>query len=52
MEIRNISTANSFSAKFNAKTDNATAADVAIANGKYAKFAYDGSAWHLLFLQA
>ena len=52
VEIRNISTANSFSAKFNAKTNNATAADVAIANGKYAKFAYDGSAWHLLFLQA
>ena len=53
VEIRNISTANSFSAKFNAKTNNATAADVAIANGKYAKFAYDGSSvWHLLFLQA
>ena len=52
LEIRNISTANSYNAVFNAKTDNATAANINIANGKYARFAYDGAAWHLLILQA
>lgn len=52
IEIRNISTSGSYNAVFNAKTNNASAADVNIANGKYARFAYDGSAWHLLFLQA
>ena len=48
IEIRNISTSGSYNAKFNAKTNNASAADVDIANGKYAKFAYDGAAWHFL----
>ena len=52
IEIRNISTANSFNAIFNAKTDNASAANINIANGKYARFAYDGASWHLLILQA
>ena len=52
LEIRNISTANSFNAVFSAKTNNATAAAINIANAKYARFAYDGTAWHLLFLQA
>jgi len=52
LEIRNISTSGSYNTVFNAKTDNATAANINIANGKYARFAYDGTAWHLLLLQA
>ena len=52
IEIRNISTSGSYNTVFNAKTDNASAADINIANGKYARFAYDGTDWHLLFLQA
>ena len=52
LEIRNISTSGSYNAVFNAKTDNASAANINIANGKYARFAYDGTDWHLLLLQA
>lgn len=57
LEIRNISTSGSYNAVFNAKTDNASAADINIANGKYAKFVYQWVSdsdkhWHLLFLQA
>ena len=52
IEIRNISTSGSYNTVFNAKTDNASAADINIANGKYARFAYDGTSWHLLILQA
>ena len=49
IEVRNISTSGSFNTKFTAKTDNASAAVVDIANGKYARFVYDGSDWHLLY---
>jgi len=52
IEIRNISTSGSYNTVFNAKTDNASAANINIANGKYARFAYDGTDWHLLILQA
>ena len=52
IEIRNISTSGSYDVKFTAKTNNAGAAPVDVANGKYAKFVYDGTDWHLLFLQA
>jgi len=52
LEIRNISTSGSYNTVFNAKTNNASAANINIANGKYARFAYDGSDWHLLILQA
>ena len=52
IEIRNISTSGSYNTVFNAKTDNASAANINIANGKYARFVYDGTDWHLLILQA
>ena len=52
IEIRNISTSGSHDVKFTAKTDNAAAGVIDIANGKYAKFVYDGTDWHLLILQA
>ena len=52
IEVRNISTSGSYNTVFNAKTDNASAANINIANGKYARFVYDGTDWHLLILQA
>jgi len=55
VEIRNIATSGSNDVIFSAKTNDATAAPVTIANGEYARFVYQWVSssdknWHLLFL--